>query len=36
MKNIDIYIPPKAFAYLIQNKTLDRTVTDARIIIIGE
>lgn len=30
MKNIDIYIPPKAFAYLIHNGTLDRTVTPGK------
>ena len=30
MKNIDIYIPPKAFIYLIHNGTLDRTVTPGK------
>lgn len=30
MKNIDIYITPKAFSYLILNKTLDRAVTPGK------
>lgn len=30
MKNIDIYVPPKAFDYLIHNKTLDRTISPGK------